>query len=243
VYQTFIGLDYYLPLYFQSVLGAGPLRSGTLILPYVLFEAVGGITGAVYIHQSGKFREPMYLGCLLMTIGTGLVILFDINTPLSQVIGFQIVAGLGAGWIFEPPLIALQSLVQQDDVATATGLFGFTRNLAASISIVIGGVVFQNGMNRQRHKLQVLGLPESLISRYSGHDAEANILSIGTIQNVTQQHIVKNGYSASLQNMWIMYTVFSGCTLIASLFIGKSVLSTEHVETKTGLKEVPGRAS
>jgi hypothetical protein len=201
-------------------------------------EGAGGITAAIFIHQSGKYREPMYLGRALMTIGTGLFILLGTNSPLGQIIGFQILSGLGAGWVFEPPLMALQSLVPQDDVATATGLFGFTRNLATSISIVIGGVLFQNGMNLQRGKLQISGLPASLISMFSGHEAEANVVLIGTIKDATQRLVVKEGYSASIKNLWIMYTAISGCTLVASLFIRKSMLSTDHVETMTGLKDV-----
>lgn len=37
--------------------------------------------------------------------------------------------------------------------------------------------------------------------------------------------------------MWIMYTVISACGLIAAFFVSKGVLSKEHVETQTGIKE------
>lgn len=236
-HQTAIAPDFYMPLYFQSALGASPLRSGLLILPFVLSEAAGGISAGIFINRSGKYLLPMYLGCTLMTVGTGLFILLRPDTSLGQIIGFQMIYGLGGGWVFEPPMLAIQALVPQDDVATATSLLGFSSNFATSISVVIGGVLFQNGMNLQGAKLQDAGLPESLISRFTGDEAEANVLLIDTVKDSAQRLAIQEGYSASLRTLWIMYTAMGGCALLASLFVTKSVLSKVHVETKTGLKD------
>lgn len=173
-----------------------------------------------------------------MTLGTGLFILLGPSSPLGQIIGFQMIYGLGGGWVFEPPLLAIQALVPQDDVATATSLLGFSSNLATSISVVIGGVLFQNGMGLQRHKLQQAGLPASVIEQFSGEQAEANVLLIKTVADAAQRSAVKEAYASSLKNLWIMYAAVGGCAFLASLFVAKSVLSKEHVETKTGLKDV-----
>jgi hypothetical protein len=56
------------------------------------------------------------------------------------------VAGLGAGLNFQSPWFTLQSYVDPSDFATATATFGFTRNIATSVSVASGGVVFQNPM-------------------------------------------------------------------------------------------------
>lgn len=67
-----IGVEYYLPLYFQSVKQASPLRSGILIVPMMVTEAVVDILVAVVISKTGRYREIIWAGVSLMTLGTGL---------------------------------------------------------------------------------------------------------------------------------------------------------------------------
>lgn len=105
-----------------------------------------GILSAVIIHQTGRYREIIWVGTLLMTIGLGLLIQFQTDTSIGEIVGFQLVAGVGAGLLFQPPLIAVQAMSSQADTATATGTLGFVRNIATSLSVVLGGIVFQNGM-------------------------------------------------------------------------------------------------
>jgi len=236
--KIFIGAEYYLPIYFQSVKQAGPFRSGALILPFVVCEALAGILSGIFIHQTGGYLEPIYVGLLLLTIGNGLFILFGTSTNLGEIIVFELIAGLGAGGLFSPPLIALQSFVPKDDVATATGMLGFIRNLATSMSIVVAGVLFKNGMDLRHDALEAAGLSPTLLRAFSGPNAEANVMLIGRISNATQQMVVKEAFSWSLRHLWIMYTGVAGIALFTSFFIGKAVLSTEHVETKTGLKRL-----
>jgi len=52
-----IGAEYYLPLYFQSVKQALPIRSGILILPMMVTEAAVDIMVGILIHQTGRYRE------------------------------------------------------------------------------------------------------------------------------------------------------------------------------------------
>jgi len=66
-----IGVEYYLPLYFQSVKQALPLRSGVLILPMMATEAAVDIVVGVLIHRMGRYREVPWVGAVLMTLGTG----------------------------------------------------------------------------------------------------------------------------------------------------------------------------
>ncbi|KAJ9647851.1 hypothetical protein H2199_001627 [Coniosporium tulheliwenetii] len=144
--MVFIGGEYYLPLFFQSVRQMSPLHSGLLILPVTITEAVGGMFCGVMIHRTGRYLELIWAGLTLMLIGNGMYIHLNASSSLAEIIAFELVAGAGAGLLFEPPLIALQAFVAQDDTATATATFGFIRNLATSFSIVIGGVLFSGGM-------------------------------------------------------------------------------------------------
>lgn len=226
-----------MPLYFQSVKEAKPIQSGLYIIPLSVAEGLMGIVTGILIHRTGRYLELIWIGLVLLTIGNGLYILLDATSSVGQVIGFELIAGIGAGLVFEPPLIAMQAFVAQDDVATATSVVGFVRNLATSMSIVIGGVVFQNSMGLQTSRLRDSGLSQSLVMDFGGGDAAASVALIGTVEDMSQRLAIKEAFAYSLRNMWILMTSVSACGLVASVFIAKARLSKEHTETVTGIKE------
>ena len=234
--QVFIASEYYLPLYFQSVQQASPMRSGVLVLPLIIIEALMGFLAGILIHMTGRYREIIWFGMLLATLGNGLYIMLGESSSLGQIVGFQIVMGLGSGLIFEPPVIAVQSMTAQRDTAAVTAAQGFIRNLATSASIVIGGVIFQNSMGQQVPKLRAAGLPNSLVDELSGDLAAAGVRTIKSIKDPIHLLAVKRAYSQSLRNMWIFYTAMSACGLLASFFIRRRKLSKKHTETRTGLR-------
>ncbi|KAJ5595215.1 Efflux pump dotC [Penicillium hispanicum] len=232
---VFIGGEYYIPLYLQSAKGASPMRSGILTLPLPLTEGFSGIITGVIIHRTGRYLELIWLGMVLLTIGNGLYIQLNASSSLAKIIGYQILSGFGAGFLFETPIIAIQAMVSQDETATATATLGFIRNMATASSIVIGGVVFQNSMGKMKPSLLATGMSEGLAEKMTGDSAAANIEYIKDITNPVQLLAVKEAFAWSMKNMWILYTCMSGLGLLFSGFILKTRLNKEHVETTTGL--------
>ncbi|KAK5716855.1 hypothetical protein LTR17_016306 [Elasticomyces elasticus] len=239
--MCYIPAEYYLPLYFQSVKQASPLRSGLLILPITVSEGALGIVSGVVMHQSGKYRELMWVGAALILIGTGLYVSIVVETTIAKLVGFMLIGGSGAGLLFEAPVIAIQNTVSQADTATATATVGLLRNIFTAVSIVLGGVVIQNSMSSQSDLLRASGLNETLIEAFSGGQAAANVELIGTIQDQTARNVVKTAFASSLRNMWIMYTCIAAFGLVAAMFIKQTHLSMEHTETKTGIKQMTER--
>jgi len=171
----------------------------------------------------------------ITTLGFGLFVRLGLNSPLAEIVTMEIVASLGVGLVFQPPLIALQSLVKSDDIATATALFGLIRSLSTSVSIVIGGVIFQNKMQAHYNQFRSF-LPASTAQKFSSDIAAANIYAIRAISPV-QKTIIKASYAESLSTMWILYAPTAGIGLLLSFLTSKQKLSSEHVEVKTGLME------
>ncbi|TVY23777.1 MFS-type transporter [Lachnellula hyalina] len=236
--MVYIGAEYYLPLYFQSVKGSSPLGSGLLVMPITVTEAVAGVFVGVIIHRTGRYLEIIYVGVLLMTLGNGLYILFSPKSGIIEIIFIQIVAGIGAGLLFQAPLIALQALVSQEDTATATATSMFVNNLATALSVVIGGVLFQNSMDIRITSLALppTNLPSNITDLLSAGGAAANVKLVSSIQDQTQRTAVREAYAWSLRNVWILYTGISAMAVVTSVFIKKHHLTKDHTETKTGLK-------
>jgi MFS family permease len=141
--MVLIGIEYYLPLYFQSVLQVSPLRSGVLLLPLIVMQAVVEIIAGALINRTGHYRGFIWAGTSLMTLGTGLYIYFGSDTPVAVVVGLEIVGAFGPALLFQAPMIAIQNTVNQVDTAAATASLGFVRSIAMALSVVLGGTVFQ----------------------------------------------------------------------------------------------------
>lgn len=209
---VFIAYDYFVPLYFQVVLGASPIFSGlylfALVLPLSAFSAGTGM----FVKRTGRYRRAIWFGIAFMTIGTGLFISLDPYLVWWKIILFQIVAGIGAGPLFQSPLIALQSHLKSADVAAGTSAFTFLRNFATCISVVIGGVVLQRGL---------------------GSESPTN-LSHPDVSNSEDRTAHSNTYTTSLSHMWMFYTSVCALGVFASLFIPEERLTGPAQNLITG---------
>ncbi|UPL02180.1 hypothetical protein LCI18_013114 [Fusarium solani-melongenae] len=232
---VFMGVAYYLPLYFQAVLLASPLRSGLYLLPFILSITVTAAATGAYIQLSGKYLPAVHIGLVIMTLGIGLMIGLDLNLNWSKLIPFQIVSGIGVGMNFEGPLLAVQTVVPHKDVAAATTAMSFVRTIATAISAVIGGVLFQNEMKGKKQTL-VDGLGPQLARFFDGATASASVDLVKTLPS-EQQLIVRRAFFYSLNKMWIMYTAFSGVGLLLGFFIRAQHLSKEHEAAELGIRK------
>ena len=232
---VFIAASYYLPLYFQAVLGARPLLSGVYLLPYALSFSVTTVGAGIIIKKTGKYLPPLWCGLTLMTLGFGLFIDLPSSHYWPKIILYQLVAGLGVGLNFQSPLLSLQSMVKPGDIGTATATFFFTRVFSTAISVVIGGVVFQNRM--QEHlPLLVAALGPQTANALSGGAADSSVGILAQLP-APQMKVARMAFYESLRSMWIMYVAFAVLGIGASAFIRNQKLSRNHTVTKTGLKE------
>ncbi|EFX03793.1 major facilitator superfamily transporter [Grosmannia clavigera kw1407] len=230
---VYISGSYYLPTYFQAVVGASPLMSGVYVLPFsILISASSAVTGFT-ILKTGKFQVLIVAGFVILTFGFSLFTILGAKIEWARCIIIQIVAAVGIGLNFQSPLIALQATVQQRDIATATATFGFTRQLATAISVVIGGVVFQNTM-QQQHQSLVASIGEETANLFTGSNAASSVYIIKDLDD-TAKVFVREAYWKSLRAMYIMFAALAGVGLFVSFFTQQKTLSTVLEERKTGL--------
>jgi MFS family permease len=230
---VFIGGSYYLPLYFQAVLGHGPIISGVLLLANVVSVSLFSLSSGMFIRKTGVYLPPIWFGMTFMTIGYGLFILFGPTQNLGMIIGFQVISGIGTGPNFQAPLIALQTLVPPRDIAAAVATFQSSRNVATSMSVVIGSVVFQNAL-KSRYSSLVAAVGPQVATQLAGFNAAASAGLINTLPDSAKAG-VRQIVTDSLRDMWIMYTAWGALGLFFSFFITKQILKKDHIVHKTGL--------
>lgn len=230
---VFISDTYFLPQYFQVVLGASPILSGVYLLPYIVPLCFLSAGTGVFIKTTGLYLPPIYFGMVLLTIGHGLYIDFQPYISWPRIIIFQIIAGCGAGPNFQAPLIALHSGIEPRDVATGTATFNFARNIGTAISVVVAGSIFSNQISTHRSELSAV-LPPALVDELSG-GAVGGARNIVNALPAAQQSVVRDVYTESLKTMWIFYVCIAFLGLVTSFLLKKKVLSKTHNEHKTGL--------
>jgi hypothetical protein len=196
-------------------------------MPIVIIQALVGVAVGVIIYRYGCVRPIIWTGMSLTTLGIGLFIMMGPTTSLPSLIAIEAVAAMGVGAVFQAPLIVYQATVDAADVAVATALFGFTRSLSTSISVVIGGVVFQNTMREHSDVLSAVLADASLAQDFSAANATSSVLIVQTLSSA-QQGLVKDAYVASLQAMWKMYAIVGGCGVLAALFMKSHVLEASN---------------
>ena len=231
---VFISGSYYLPLYFQAVLGATPILSGVYLLPTALALSAGSIGTGIYVKKTGAYLPPIWFGFFMMTLGYGLLVDLSAHSNWGKIIMYQVISGVGVGPLFQAPIIALQAHINPRDIGTATATLGFIRQLATSLSVVIGQVVFQNSMSAKTPQLVPILGPERAAA-LSGGEAGANTRVIDALPPL-QRDTVRVAFANSLQPMWVMYVCFSAVGLGVSFLIVRKTLSSRHEETRTGLE-------
>ncbi|KAG8528271.1 uncharacterized protein KY384_007188 [Bacidia gigantensis] len=229
---VFIMGTFYLPLYFQGVLGAPALLSGVWLLPFVGAMSFAATFAGAIIGITGRFVELIWFGFIFLVLGFGLFIDLSSARDWPKIIIFQIIAGLGVGPNFQAPLIGLQNGVSPQDLATATSAYSFARNVAGSIGVVVGGVIFQNGFQKRAGLLrQGLGANAGY---FLGGGAIASVDKVKKLPAL-QRDLVRSVYDQAIREIWYFGVAFAAVGLVVILGCRKTVLSKEHVEVSTGL--------
>lgn len=224
---------YFLPLYCQSTLGADPLLSGLMLLPFAVSISVGTVATGMYVKKTGRYLDCIRLGFIVLVIGAGLQYDLPETRYWPKIILYQILPGLGIGLNFQPPLIALQSAVSAQDNGAATASFGLVRNVASAIGVIVGSAVFSNQMNAQQTNL-VDALGAETAREFTGSNAEANVAILSSLDK-TQRAVVGRTFWVSLRGIWIVSASMAGAALLVGLLIKHNKLKRTHEEVETGL--------
>lgn len=119
---VFFGLSYYIPLYFQ-ILGSSATMAGIRQLPLSFGASVFALLTGFAVSKTKRYRPFLWIGGAILTLGTGLVIMLEENTPTYKQELPLLVAGIGLGMILQPPLVGLQASMPLKDMATSTAVY------------------------------------------------------------------------------------------------------------------------
>ena len=135
---------YFYPLYFQSVLGASPTRSGVDLLMLAFgFPLFAAVTGGL-IAKTGEYRLVHLISMSFITIGFGCFSVLKQGSPTGAWVVLQLIVSADLGASIPSQLPAIQAGLTENEAASSTATWAFIRSLGQIWGIAIPAAVFNN---------------------------------------------------------------------------------------------------
>ncbi|QVM10208.1 hypothetical protein D8B26_004869 [Coccidioides posadasii str. Silveira] len=144
---------YYLPIWFQAIKGASAVKSGIMNLPLILSLVLGSIMAGGLVTATGYYNPFMFLCCVLMSIGAGLITTFTPTTGHPKWIGYQIAYGLGLGLGMQQAAVASQTILSKKDVPVGVALVFFAQSLGGAVFVAVAQNIFTNKLTEGLAKI------------------------------------------------------------------------------------------
>ncbi|OTB05675.1 hypothetical protein M426DRAFT_56491 [Hypoxylon sp. CI-4A] len=135
---------YFLPIWFQAILGYSAIQSGVAMIPYFVSNALFSVFSGIFVSVVGYFTPPAILGSAIGTVGCGIITMFYPNMSMGAWIGFEILASAGFGMSIQQGFTAVQTVLGPDELAVGTAAVVASQSLGGAVFISVGNNVFQN---------------------------------------------------------------------------------------------------
>lgn len=207
---AFFTLLYYLPMYFQVVLGVSAQESGIHNLAMIIAVTLGTIASGAYITSKGHFVPLMIGSGVISTIGAGLIFTLNIGSSPRKWIGYQVIAGLGLGVGFQIPIIATQATSSVADLSSATAMVLFCQT--------VGGAVFVSAGQSALANVVLKKLPVYVPSVNPAQVFAAGSTELKNMFSAVQLRGIQHAYMDGLHTAWAIAIASAGFALVVSLF-------------------------
>lgn len=222
---------FFLPVYFQALLGASPARSGVLLLPAIVIGVPGAAVAVVLLSKFGRYKPLHLIGFGTFTLGVGLFVLFDKDTPLAQTVVFEMIAAGGSGFVLNTLLPAVQAQNEEKDQAAITAAWSFMRSFGNIWGVAIPAAIFSNRFSQLQHLIT----DPKVVDIFRGGKAYqyATVSFVNSFPAETRDQIM-SVYTGALKQVWQIGIVFSGVSFLL-VFLEKETRLRTELETEFGL--------
>ena len=227
-----IWVIYFLPVYFQAVLGSTPSRAGVQILPTLMILLPFGIAGGLAVTKFGRYRPMHHIGFALMTLGFGLFTILTSGSSTADWVVFQGVTAAGSGLVLSSMLPAIQAELAEADSASSTAMFAFVRSFGAVWGLTIPAAIFNNEFDNLAYRI----LDPTIRAMFINGQAyeHASKVFIESFDQGTREQIV-GVYTDALKVVWEVGIALCGLAFLL-VFIEKETKLRTSLETEYGMK-------
>jgi hypothetical protein len=126
-------------------------------------SVAGLIIGGMSTTVVGYYVPGAIFGSCFGSVGAGLISTWKVDSPQSVWVGFQVINGIGAGFVYQIPNLAMQAVLSKRDapIGFAVSLFGGL--LLSSIFISVGENLLVNQLVSRLSALTGSPIPTELV--------------------------------------------------------------------------------
>ncbi|THU84977.1 MFS general substrate transporter [Dendrothele bispora CBS 962.96] len=213
---------FFMPVYFQAVLGHSPVHSAIDFLSGVLVIVTAAFTAGIVVTYTGLYRPIIYIGWGLMMIGFGLLSMLKEGNEVGKWVGYQVVVGAGAGLLFSTPNSSIAASLSPNQAASALSFSNFVRAFAQTWGITIASTILQNLLKHF--------LPTSTSFPGDSDIAFAAIPAISSLPEGLKTE-VRHAFARSIAVIWQTMIGICGLGLLGS-FLMKEVKTSSRCCSK-----------
>lgn len=204
-----IGVNVYLPIWIQTLLGHSATSSGLTLMPMSFAWPLASTLAGRYMYKIGS-KITVLCGAMLIAAGSAWLLLVDTGSPYWYLVGVMVIIGLGMGFCSTPLTVLIQSAVGWNLRGAATASNTFSRSLGQTVGIAVFGSVFNSALNRYVH----------IHGGWQGGDI-SNALASGASAKIPASalEVLKNGMAQSLHLVFMLVFAISIVTLLLSAIL------------------------
>jgi len=155
-----IGVDVYMAIYIQNILGFSPTVSGLAMAPMSVAWLMSSVILGKCIMTYGE-KTVIMISVFTLFISTLLFATLNVNTALPLVVLFSFVMGFGLGGAFTTLTIVVQTSVEYNKRGAATATNSLLRTLGQTIGVSIFGGIFNADIANYFNKIGINGIDNS----------------------------------------------------------------------------------
>ncbi|KAJ1890236.1 hypothetical protein LPJ66_007598 [Kickxella alabastrina] len=186
-------------------------ESGVHMVPLACGVVVSSIISGWLIAIFSAYRLVACAGAVIMTLGAGLLCLFDGHISTGAQVPILALLGSGIGCCIQALLLTAQATVRSTDLAITTALVTFSQMLGGIMGLAFGSIVSETTTN---HYLDILidVNPKYATDIIKAQSNAKEVWSMDIPRSIQQS--ITSAYAKGFQYSFIMITCLAAVVII-----------------------------
>lgn len=164
-----MGIDVYIPMWMQGVLGLKAALGGMALAPLSFTWILGSLIAGSLLEKTTT-KRALTMGLIIIIIGGVLLANAPATTPFWAFCVISGFTGIGLGITITATTVKAQSSVPQENIGVATSFNTLFRTLGQTVMVSVFGVVLNSHLNKEMAINANLGIKREMIDQLSNRD-------------------------------------------------------------------------
>ena len=204
---------YLIPLFFQFTRNNSALEAGVQTLPFIGATVTGALPNGAIFEKLSFYMAWFSTGGMLITIGGPLFLTTNIDTSNTQIYGYSVVGGLGAGLSAQLGFTVAQAKVGPELVPLATTFVSCGQMAGVTLSLGTATSIF---LNQAASKISLI-IPNASLSDVQASIAGADASFVQTLSPLQRLQVL-NAVTSTIAHVFSMVVAGGVLAILLSIF-------------------------